>query len=161
MASASKASATWKAAREASTPPRTRRARISRFSPDRPCQLPPAGRPHRPGPHRRCATRFQRFLTVATTSYTNAGQDPWKTKLTLRGYDAARLTTLLGNFDALSQTGSTQDTTEGEAEVIAAERNAAYNTLREWMKEFAGTARGLFRNDPAQLAKLKLRQLSA
>ena len=49
---------------------------------------------------------LQRFITAAHTSYTNAGKDPWKAKMTKRGYPAARLTTLLAAVDALTGGGS-------------------------------------------------------
>jgi hypothetical protein len=99
---------------------------------------------------------FQKFITAAHTSYVAAGKDPYKTKMTKRSYDAAKLATLLGNLDALVGTGSGQDTSEGDAMDDTAARDAAYLALKEYIKELKATARGALRKQPALLAKLGL-----
>jgi hypothetical protein len=99
---------------------------------------------------------FQKFITAAHTSYVAAGKDPFKTKLTKRSYDAAKLSTLLGNLDALVGTGSGQDESEGDAMGDTAARDAAYVALKDYIKELKATARGALRKQPALLAKLGL-----
>jgi len=97
-----------------------------------------------------------RFITLAETSYSAAGRDPYKTKLTKRGYPAARLTTLLEELDALTETSGEQDGAEGDAIDDTEERDKAYNALKEYMKELKGVARGALRGKNGLLAKLGL-----
>jgi hypothetical protein len=97
-----------------------------------------------------------RFITTAETSYGAAGKEPHATKLTKRGYPAARLATLLENLDDLTGTGGDQDTALGDAIENTAERDAAYAALKTFMKELKGTARGSLRGKPGLLAKLEL-----
>ena len=97
-----------------------------------------------------------RFITTAETSYGAAGKEPHATKLTKRGYPAARLATLLENLDDLTSTGGDQDSALGDAIGDTAERDAAYAALKTFMKELKGTARGALRGKPGLLAKLEL-----
>lgn len=97
-----------------------------------------------------------RFITLADASYTAAGQDPYKTKLTKRGYPATRLTTLLGELDDLTSTGGEQDEALGDAIEDTTARDTAYNALKAYMKELKGTARGALRGKNGLLAKLGL-----
>ena len=97
-----------------------------------------------------------RFITLAETSYTAAGQDPHKTKLTKRGYPAARLTTLLAALTDLTSTGGDQDEALGDAIDDTDARDTAYNALKAYMKELKGTARGSLRGKNGLLAKLGL-----
>lgn len=99
---------------------------------------------------------LQRFITAAHASYVNAGKDPWKAKMTKRGYPAARLTTLLAAVDALTGSGSDRDQAIGDAEEDTAARDLAYTDLKEFMKELTGTARGALRGNRGALSKLKL-----
>jgi hypothetical protein len=95
-----------------------------------------------------------RFITLAEASYTAAGQDPYKTKLTKRGYPATRLTTLLEQLDDLTATGGDQDEALGDAMEDTTARDTAYNALKAYMKELKGTARGALRGKNGLLAKL-------
>ena len=97
-----------------------------------------------------------RFITLAGTSYGAAGKDPYKTKLTKRGYPAARLDTLLGNLDDLTGTGGEQDQALGDAIDDTSVRDAAYEALKDFMQELKGTARGALRGQHGLLAKLEL-----
>lgn len=97
-----------------------------------------------------------RFITTAETSYGAASKAPFSTKLTKRGYPAARLATLGQNLDDLTGTGGEQDQALGDAIDDTAERDAAYTALKTFMKELKGTARGALRGKPGLLAKLEL-----
>jgi len=89
-------------------------------------------------------------------AYGAAGKAPHATKLTKRGYPAARLATLLDDLDDLTGTSGDQDTALGEAIEDTAERDAAYAALKTFMKELKGTARGALRGKPGLLAKLEM-----
>ena len=97
-----------------------------------------------------------RFITTAGASYTAAAKAPFATKLTKRGYPAARLATLGQNLDDLTGTGGDQDEALGDAIDDTAQRDAAYDALKTFMKELKGTARGALRSKPGLLAKLEL-----
>ena len=97
-----------------------------------------------------------RFITTAGASYTAAAKAPFATKLTKRGYPAARLATLGQNLDDLTSTGGDQDEALGDAIDDTAARDAAYAALKTFMKELKGTARGALRAKPGLLAKLEL-----
>lgn len=99
---------------------------------------------------------FAKFVTLARASYANAGKDPWKTKITKRGYNAERLKGLSRDLDQLVKAGSAQDQAEGEAVEDTGERDDAYTLLKAYMKELKGTARGALRGKAGMLNKLKL-----
>jgi hypothetical protein len=99
---------------------------------------------------------FQRFVTTAHTSYTNAGKPAYTAKMTKRGYAPARLTTLLANLDSFTHDKSKKDEASGEAIEATEERNTAYVALRTYMKELKGVARGALRGKAGLLAKLEL-----
>jgi hypothetical protein len=99
---------------------------------------------------------MDRFLTTATTSYTNAGKAPYTEKMTKRNYAPARLTTLLGAVKQLEKDASERHQAGGEAIDNTKDRNDAYDTLRAWMKECKGVLRGALKGRHGQLAKLKL-----
>ncbi len=99
---------------------------------------------------------MDRFLTMATTSYTNGGQAPYIAKLTKRNYAPARLTTLLGAVTQLDKDESERDQAGGDAIDDTKDRDDAYDTLRAWMKECKGVMRGALKGQHGQLAKLKL-----
>ncbi len=96
------------------------------------------------------------FITTAETSYAAAGKPTHAAKLTKRGYPATRLTTLLENLDDLTGTGGDQDTALGNAIEDIAERAAAYEALKTFIKELKGTARGALGGKHGLLAKLEL-----
>jgi hypothetical protein len=99
---------------------------------------------------------IERFTTLAEASYTAAGQDPFKIKLTKRGYPATRLTTLRAALDDLTATGGDQDESVGDAIDDTDARDKAYQALKTFMKELKGTARGALRGKNGLLAKLGL-----
>lgn len=99
---------------------------------------------------------FQRFVTAAHTSYTNAGLAAYTAKMTKRNYAPARLATLLANLDSFTEDKSKRDVAAGEAVASTAERDAAYVQLRAYMKELRGVARGALRGNHGALAKLEL-----
>ena len=99
---------------------------------------------------------LQKFITLAHTSYTNAKQDPWTTKMTTRNYAKARLDALNADLTALSGSESASNIAAGAAEEDTAARDNAYNALKEWIKEAHGVARGAFRKNAGALTKLNL-----
>jgi hypothetical protein len=99
---------------------------------------------------------FQRFVTAAHTSYTNAGKPAFTVKMTKRNYAPSRLATLLANLDSFTDDKSKKDEAAGEAIESTGERNTAYVALRAYMKELKGVARGALRGKPGLLAKLEL-----
>jgi len=133
-----------------------RAARLRRLSRNRPRLFPQGRRPHQPQLKGDVPDDTGRFITLAETSYTAAGQDPWKTKLTKRGYPAPRLTTLKEELDDLTGTGGEQDEAEGDAIEDTSARDTAYEALKDFMKELKGTARGALRGKNGLLAKLGL-----
>jgi len=99
---------------------------------------------------------MDRFLTIAKGSYAAAGKDPYKTKLTKRGYPATRLTTLIAALEAL-ETSDVEDTQAGGESIgDTAKRDQAYTALRAYMKELRGVSRGALRGKADLLAKLEL-----
>ncbi|MEP6810675.1 MAG: hypothetical protein ABI992_10560, partial [Chthoniobacterales bacterium] len=99
---------------------------------------------------------LQKFITLAHTSYTNAQQAPWTTKMTIRNYAKARLQALNTDLTALTQSDSASNIAAGAAEEDTTARDLAYNALKEWIKEAHGVARGAFRKNAGALTKLKL-----
>lgn len=99
---------------------------------------------------------FQKFVTLAHTSYANAGHAPHAARLAKRGYPAARLSTLLASLEALVTTGSGQDEAQGDAIGSTAARDQAYEKLKEYMKELKAVARGALRGKAGAMNKLKL-----
>jgi hypothetical protein len=99
---------------------------------------------------------FERFITLARTSYKNAGKAPYATKITKRGYPAARLSTLLANLDSFTEDKADKEEAEGEAIGATEARDKAYADLRAYMQELKGVARGALRGKRALLAKLEL-----
>jgi hypothetical protein len=99
---------------------------------------------------------FQRFVTAAHTSYTNAGKGAYADKMKRRNYAPDRLKTLLENLDGFTGDKSKKDEAAGEAIGSTEERNSAYVALRAYMKELKGVARGALRGKPGLRAKLEL-----
>ena len=108
---------------------------------------------------------LQRFINMAHTAYMTAAQEPYVEKLSKRGYPADRLTSLHEFLDALAwldaaHEAAAEATDSGEAAAGAAsgkaERDAAYNELKAFMKEIKGVTRAAFRKDPDTLTKLEL-----
>lgn len=99
---------------------------------------------------------FRVFVTRAQSSYENAAKEPFTAKMTERGYSPARLKTLSDELDGLIKRFSAASTAQGAAMKSTEERDEAYRSLREFMKEFKAVCRGVFRGEPATLKKLKL-----
>lgn len=113
---------------------------------------------------------LQRFLNKAHAAYTAAGEAPYAEKMAKRGYGGERLKSLNEYLDALTWLDAAHDAAseaaepapaDGEAldagEVVDREgRDAAYNALKEFMKELKGVARAAFRKEPEVLEKLGL-----
>lgn len=97
-----------------------------------------------------------RFITIAEASYAAAAKEHHSSKLSKRGYPNTRLATLSQNLDDLTATSGKQDTALGDAIDDTAARDAAYQSLKSFMKELKGTARGALRSKPGLLAKLEL-----
>lgn len=97
-----------------------------------------------------------RFITAAHTSYSAAAKQPHSAKLTKRGYSPVALSALIAELGALTEAAADQDEAVGNAIGSTAERDAAYDALRKFMKELKGVAKGALRGKPALLAKLDL-----
>ena len=99
---------------------------------------------------------FQRFVTLAHTSYTNASLAAYTAKMTKRNYAPARLTTLLANLASFTEDKSKKNQAAGDAMESTKDRNDAYIALRAYMKELKGIARGALRGNKGALSKLGL-----
>ncbi len=108
---------------------------------------------------------LQRFINMAHTAYTTGGEPAYAEKLAKRGYPAERLEKLHEFLDALAwldaaHEAASESADSGETAAPAAdgkaERDAAYNELKAFMKEIKGVARAAFRKDPDALAQLGL-----
>ena len=114
---------------------------------------------------------LQRFLNAAHAAYTTAGETPYAEKMTKRGYSADRLASLNGFLGALTFLDAAheaaaeaavpvEETTDpldaGEA-IDKTARDAAYHTLKEFMKELKGVTRAAFRKQPEILSQLDLK----
>ena len=113
---------------------------------------------------------LQRFLNAAHAAYTTAGEAPYSEKMTKRGYGAERLVGLNQFLDALTFLDAAheaaseaaepaEETTDpldaGEA-IGQTDRDAAYHTLKDFMKELKGVTRAAFRKQPDILSQLEL-----
>ena len=113
---------------------------------------------------------LQRFVNAAHAAYTAAGQAPYAEKMTRRGYSADRLASLNQFLDALTfldaaheaaseaaaPAEQTTDPLDAGETIDRTARDAAYNTLKEFMKELKGVARAAFRKQPEILSQLEL-----
>lgn len=102
---------------------------------------------------------LQRFVNAAHASYTAAAQAPFAEKLAKRNFAPEKLAELKADLDAIAKAGAAEaedETTDPDAIAEAAARRAAYNELKEFMKEIKGIARAIFRKDPDMLKHLHL-----
>ena len=102
---------------------------------------------------------LQRFINVAHSGYAAASEDPYAEKLSKRGYTPEKLRSLSGTLDSLATLDGELDAADEVAESGPSdpeERNAAYNELKEYMKEIKGVSRAVFRKQPEILTKLML-----
>jgi hypothetical protein len=107
---------------------------------------------------------FGKFITAAETSYAAGKKAPYTAKLTLRGYPPATLDTLTADLAKLTEPDLGEDAPAPAPEPDdddddLSDRQAVlttYNALKDWMKEFKGVARVLFRKRPDLLHDLGL-----
>jgi hypothetical protein len=101
---------------------------------------------------------LQRFIDAAHASYMAASNDPYTEKLSKRGYTPVKLGGYCEELDALTQIGEdhAEATEESDKPESATERDDTYNAFKEFMKEFKGIAKTVFRKEPEQLQKLGL-----
>ncbi len=101
---------------------------------------------------------LQRFLNHAHTGYVTASQEPYTAKLSKRGYPPERLTALINELDALATLDVAHELAASEAEAANGESpaDAAYNELKEFMKEIKGVIRTIYRKEPDVLQELRL-----
>lgn len=97
-----------------------------------------------------------KFITLATASYLAADKPPYAEKLTRRGYNHALLTQHLATLKNLTGTASDHEEEKGDAIEDTAARDHAYDSLRTYMKELKGTAKGALRGKHDLLSKLGL-----
>ena len=97
---------------------------------------------------------LKRFLTVATTSYTESGKEPYLAVLTKKGYPAATLANLLTELGTLEKTAPEQKKAASAAQKATKSRDNAYGLLESWMSELRETAKVAFRKSPEQARKL-------
>ena len=101
---------------------------------------------------------LQRFINAAHASYMAASGEPYAEKLSKRGYTPEKLGAYCEDLDALTRLGEDHADAVGESDRAgaAARRDETYNAFKEFMKEFKGIAKTVFRKEPEQLAKLGL-----
>jgi hypothetical protein len=99
---------------------------------------------------------LQRFMTQAHSGYLAACEEPFTAKLSKRGYPVARLKGLLDDLDALATLDVAHElaTSDAEEEMGGSASDAAYNELKEFMKEIKGVIRTVFRKQPEVLESL-------
>jgi hypothetical protein len=95
-----------------------------------------------------------RFITLALASFGAADKPPQATKLAKRGYPPEKLAPLITALEDLTGNAGQQDQAQGDAIEDTAERDAAYDALRDFMMELKGVAKGALRGKPALLSKL-------
>ncbi len=102
---------------------------------------------------------LQRFVNAAHASYTAGARSPFTEKLAKRNFAPEKLAELTADLDALAKAGAAEaedETTDPDAVADSDARRAAYNELKEYMKEIKGIARAIFRKDPDMLQHLHL-----
>lgn len=105
---------------------------------------------------------FGKFVTAGETSYATGKETPYTAKLTLRGYPPATLDALTADLAKLTEPDLGEDEPapapdEDDDDLSDAQAvTAAYNALKDWMKEFKGVARVLFRKRPDLLRDMGL-----
>lgn len=97
---------------------------------------------------------LQKFVTVATGSYTEAAKAPYQAKFTKKGFKPAVLTGLLGALTALDPAAAAQKKAETDAVDATRARDTAWGVLKNWMVELRETAKTAFRNAPEQARKV-------
>ena len=97
---------------------------------------------------------LQRFVSAAHRSYMAAAQDPYKDKVAKRGYPPEKLDALGRQIEELAVLGGEDG--DGSDDKERAERDEMYVRLKEFMKEFKGVARTVFRKQPEMLERLHL-----
>ena len=101
---------------------------------------------------------LQRFINAAYAGYEAAGREPYAAKLAKRGFPKGKLEALCNSLDVLATLDAANEIAAGDGEDTpdTTERDAAYNALKDYMKELKGVARAAFRKNPEALEKLGL-----
>jgi hypothetical protein len=97
---------------------------------------------------------LQQFSTIATTSYTEAGKEPYLTPLAKKGYGEDELADLLTGLDKLDKAAKEQKKAAAAAQKATKTRDTAYGVLKGWIGELRETAKVAFRKAPEQARKL-------
>jgi len=97
---------------------------------------------------------LQKFITLATASYTEAGNEPYQVVLAKKGYDAAALEKLLEGLADIDAAVKTHRQAASAAQAATRQRDVAYGVLKNWMGELRATAQVAFRDAPEQAKKL-------
>lgn len=96
----------------------------------------------------------QKFITQATAAYDNAALPAYAATLAEFGYPAAALAAARATLDAYSKADTDQNAVGGDATKATADRNAAYQALKAYMKQIKGIAKVALRKRPDLLKKL-------
>ena len=101
---------------------------------------------------------LKRFLNHAHTGYMAAGEEPYTAKLSKRGYPPERLASMINDLDTLATLDVAHELATADAEEEAGDSpvNEAYVELKEFMKEFKGVLRTVYRKQPEALKELGL-----
>ncbi len=99
---------------------------------------------------------LQKFLTLATASYTAGKKAPFAAKLTVRGYSPVAIGVELEGLKGVANFAKARDIAVGAALKATATRDAAAKALGTWVGEFKKVARRTLRKNPDLLAKLGL-----
>lgn len=96
------------------------------------------------------------LVSQAQSAYNVAATAPYADKLGRRGYPAEKLKGMVDRLDALVTAASEAAASRGDAIAATAERDTAYEALRNFMTEFKGVARAVLADTPGALNTLGL-----
>jgi hypothetical protein len=96
----------------------------------------------------------QKFITQARAAYDNARLPAYAPTLAEFGYPANALAAARATLDTYSKADTDQNAVGGDATKATADRNAAYEELKTYMKQLKGIANVALRQRPDLLKKL-------
>ncbi len=96
----------------------------------------------------------QKFIGMATISYTNAQKEPYAAVFADNGYPAAYLASALAAVEAFKLADQDQNAAIGAATKTTADRDAAFKELDRWMKIFERLTETALKHRPDLLKKL-------
>lgn len=99
---------------------------------------------------------MQKFLTLARASYAAARTDAYKAAFATYGYPDAALVALLDGLKTLSDASTAQTAAQQNAVGATKSRDAAYKTLKAWIRDFKRIAKVALRPRPELAARLKV-----